>query len=129
MEAVEDRTYVRRRLATTVPPATAPRKAQARSNLVTGKQISSIVADVPSRAGQRGHHHHKQFTYVISRSRAVLNRAPELFSCHVWRRRQVPMSQPFHTNILSALIFRKSVQIGHEDLQASFRRHTGIAIY
>ena len=49
---MEDRTYVRRRLDMTVPPATAPRKAQARSNLATGKANLPIVADAHSPVSQ-----------------------------------------------------------------------------
>jgi len=55
--------------------------------------------------------------------------ALELFSYHIWRRGQIPVSQPLHIDILSALIFRKGIQIRHEDLQASFRCHSRIAIY
>jgi hypothetical protein len=52
-----------------------------------------------------------------------------LFRSDVWRWREIPVFQPLHTDVLSSFVFRQSIQIGHEDLQASLGSHAGVAVH
>jgi hypothetical protein len=53
----------------------------------------------------------------------------KLLGSDIWRRRNVTMFQPLHTDILLSFRFWNTIQIGHEDEKASLRRHTGIAVH
>lgn len=53
----------------------------------------------------------------------------KLLGGDVWRGRKIAVFQPLHANVLTPAVFRKFIQIGHEDLHAGFGSHARVAVH